>query len=109
MVGLDGLLWWMEMWTSDPTPPSMLRTELRAEYVERRENFLEGIPEQYRDTAKRDKDMIFILSCEPWLKEVKFSGKKVRRDKEEFFRLVFHAEPVADWLVSVEDKDSPIP
>ena len=93
---------WAEMLANDPEPPSVLRTELRSEYLERRENYLEAIPEEYRVTAKWDKDTVFILSCNDFLRETKHSRTKVERNKEEFFRLVFHAEPSADWLVPEE-------
>lgn len=87
-----------------PERPSVLEKQMRQEYVVRREEFLEGIAPEYRDVAKRDKDMIFILACDDFLKEAKYSSTKVERNKEEFFSLVFSAEPVAEWLVYEEQE-----
>ena len=84
--------------------------EMKEEYFEKRDAYLETIPKEYRIEVKRDKDKLFEYAALLFINDplgVEYSTQfheEIGRDldyidrKKEVFDIVFTAEPEMHWV-----------
>lgn len=84
--------------------------EMRDDYIEARNKYLETIPEEYRITAKRDKDKLFEYAAMRFVYDPKgipyntlldeWAARDIDYEKrrKEMFDIVFKAEANVPWI-----------